>query len=258
MKIRIKYAKTGVLRYIGHLDVMRYFQKAIRRADLDVAYSQGYSPHQLITFAAPLGLGVTSEGEYFDAEMNSVSSSEDMVNRLNAQMVPGMEVKEIVALHEGAKTAMAVVAGSDYFISFREGYVEPELFLERVAEFYAQEKIEVVKVTKTKETLMDIKPFIYAMEVRDRLQKSTEQISEKEGIGNESTGACDRQSQIYMLLSTGSVDNIKPELVMEAMCRYLDIPYERMAFKVHRIETYMRNETGELVSLLEAGTVITN
>ena len=67
LKIRIKYAKTGVLRYIGHLDVMRYFQKALRRAGLDVAYSQGYSPHQLITFAAPLGLGVTSEGEYFDA-----------------------------------------------------------------------------------------------------------------------------------------------------------------------------------------------
>lgn len=230
MKIRIKYAKTGVLRYIGHLDVMRYYQKAIRRAELDVAYSQGYSPHQLITFAAPLGLGVTSEGEYFDAEMNSVSSSEDMVNRLNAQMADGMKVIDIVALREGAKTAMAVVAGSDYLISFREGYVEPSLFLSNVKAFYEQEKIEVMKVTKTRETLMDIKPFIYAMDIRD--------------------------SQIYMLLSTGSVDNIKPELVMESMCRYLDIPYERMAFKVHRLETYMRSDSGELVSLLEAGDPI--
>lgn len=230
MKIRIKYAKTGVLRYIGHLDVMRYYQKAIRRAELDVAYSQGYSPHQLITFAAPLGLGVTSEGEYFDAEMNSVSSSEDMVNRLNAQMADGMKVIDIVALREGAKTAMAVVAGSDYLISFREGYVEPSLFLSNVKAFYEQEKIEVMKVTKTRETLMDIKPFIYAMDIRD--------------------------SQIYMLLSTGSVDNIKPELVMESMCRYLDIPYERMAFMVHRLETYMRNDSGELVSLLEAGDPI--
>ncbi|MBR1568222.1 MAG: TIGR03936 family radical SAM-associated protein [Lachnospiraceae bacterium] len=230
MKIRIKYAKTGVLRYIGHLDVMRYYQKAIRRAELDVAYSQGYSPHQLITFAAPLGLGVTSEGEYFDAEMNSVSSSEDMVNRLNAQMADGMKVIDIVALREGAKTAMAVVAGSDYLISFREGYVDSSLFLSKVKAFYEQEKIEVMKVTKTRETLMDIKPFIYAMDIRD--------------------------SKIYMLLSTGSVDNIKPELVMEAMCGYLDIPYERMAFKVHRLETYMRNDSGELVSLLEAGDPI--
>lgn len=230
MKIRIKYAKTGVLRYIGHLDVMRYFQKAIRRAGLDVAYSQGYSPHQLITFAAPLGLGVTSEGEYFDAEMNSVTTSKDMVERLNQTMVDGMEVKEIVALQEGAKTAMAVVAASDYLISFREGYLDENQFLPAVNAFYAQDSIHVVKVTKTKETLIDIKPFIYDIGVRE--------------------------NRIYMLLSTGSVDNIKPELVMEAMCNYLNVSYEKMAFRIHRLETYMRNDKDELVSLLEAGTVI--
>lgn len=230
MKIRIKYAKTGVLRYIGHLDVMRYFQKAIRRAGLDVAYSQGYSPHQLITFAAPLGLGVTSEGEYFDADMNSVTSSADMVERLNQTMVPGMEVKNIVALREGAKTAMAVVAGSDYLIGFREGYVIPDAFLSKVEEFYAQDTIEILKVSKTTEKMMDIKPLIYKIEVREQ--------------------------KIYMLLSTGSVDNIKPELVMEAMCQFLNVPYEKMAFTVHRLETYMRNAEHELVSLLEAGEEI--
>ena len=47
MKIRIKYSKLGNLRFIGHLDVMRYFQKEIRRAGLDVSYSKGYSPHQI-------------------------------------------------------------------------------------------------------------------------------------------------------------------------------------------------------------------
>ena len=227
MKIRIKYAKTGVLRYIGHLDVMRYFQKAIRRAGLDVAYSQGYSPHQLITFAAPLGLGVTSEGEYFDAEMNSLTSSEDMVARLNATMAPGMEVKDIVQLKEGAKTAMAVVAASDYLITCREGYGDIRDFTDALEAFYSQERIEVVKVSKTKETQMDIKPFIYKLEAGE--------------------------NGIYMLLSTGSVDNIKPELVMEGFCRYLNRDYQKLAFQVHRLETYMQNEAGKLVSLLEAG-----
>ncbi len=227
LKIRIKYAKTGVLRYIGHLDVMRYFQKAIRRAGLDVAYSQGYSPHQLITFAAPLGLGVTSEGEYFDAEMNSLTSSEDMVARLNATMAPGMEVKDIVQLKEGAKTAMAVVAASDYLITCREGYGDIRDFTDALEAFYSQERIEVVKVSKTREIQMDIKPFIYKLEAGE--------------------------NGIYMLLSTGSVDNIKPELVMEGFCHYLNRDYQKLAFQVHRLETYMRNEAGELVSLLEAG-----
>ncbi len=53
-KVRIKYAKMGVLKYIGHLDLMRFFQKAVKRADLDIAYSQGFSPHQLMSFAAEL------------------------------------------------------------------------------------------------------------------------------------------------------------------------------------------------------------
>jgi radical SAM-linked protein len=66
MKLRIRYSKLGSLRFIGHLDVMRYFQKEIRRAGLKVSYSQGYSPHQIISFAAPLAMGITSEGEYFD------------------------------------------------------------------------------------------------------------------------------------------------------------------------------------------------
>ena len=64
MKLRIRFTKHGAVRYIGHLDVMRYFQKCIRRAGINVSYSGGYSPHQIMTFAAPLGVGLESEGEY--------------------------------------------------------------------------------------------------------------------------------------------------------------------------------------------------
>ena len=54
MKIRIKFTKQGPVKFIGHLDVMRYFQKAMRRADVDIKYSEGFSPHQVMSFAAPL------------------------------------------------------------------------------------------------------------------------------------------------------------------------------------------------------------
>ncbi len=57
------------LRFIGHLDVMRFFQKAIRRAGIDIAYSSGFSPHQIMSFASPLGLGVESRGEYLDIQV---------------------------------------------------------------------------------------------------------------------------------------------------------------------------------------------
>ena len=59
MKVRIKFAKSGAMRFIGHLDVMRFFQKAIRRAGIDVAYSEGFSPHQIMSFAASFPFPVT-------------------------------------------------------------------------------------------------------------------------------------------------------------------------------------------------------
>ena len=55
VKLRLKFSKSGPIRFLGHLDVMRYVQKAIRRAEIDIKYSEGYSPHQILSFAQPLG-----------------------------------------------------------------------------------------------------------------------------------------------------------------------------------------------------------
>ena len=70
MNVRIRFSKTGALVYIGHLDVMRYFQKLLRRAEIDVAYTQGFSPHAITTFAQPLGVGIESDGEYMDLRLS--------------------------------------------------------------------------------------------------------------------------------------------------------------------------------------------
>ena len=92
MKIRVKFKKWGCMKFIGHLDMMRYFQKAVRRADIDIRYSEGYSAHQIMSFAAPLGVGITSDGEYFDIDVNTTESTEKSIQALNAQMVDGVEV----------------------------------------------------------------------------------------------------------------------------------------------------------------------
>ena len=84
MKIRIKFRKYGTMKFIGHLDVMRYFQKAIRRSEVNIRYSEGFSPHQIMSFAAPLGVGITSKGEYVDIEVLDTENSKKMIDRLNA------------------------------------------------------------------------------------------------------------------------------------------------------------------------------
>ena len=102
MKVRVKWTKTGVLKFIGHLDVQRYFQKALMRAELPVSFSKGMSPHQIMSFAAPLGLGMTSEGEYADISFDWSYSSEEMLKRINAVMNEEISVLEFKEIDEKA------------------------------------------------------------------------------------------------------------------------------------------------------------
>ena len=92
MKVRIKFAKSGVMKFIGHLDVMRFFQKVMRRADIPIAFSGGYSPHMIMSFAQPLGIGLTSDGEYLDIELTEPIDSKEAVARMNAVSVEGIEM----------------------------------------------------------------------------------------------------------------------------------------------------------------------
>ena len=110
MKIRIKFRKYGTMKFIGHLDVMRYFQKAIRRSEVNIRYSEGFSPHQIMSFAAPLGVGITSKGEYVDIEVLDTENSKKMIDRLNAVMSEGFEILEYKLLPDDAANAMSIVA----------------------------------------------------------------------------------------------------------------------------------------------------
>ena len=234
MKVRIKFAKQGAMKFIGHLDIMRYFQKAVKRAGLDAAYSEGFSPHMIMSFAAPLGVGVTSEGEYFDLELKTPMSSEEAVERLNQVMVEGMEVLSVREVPEGKKgKAMSLVAAADYLVSFREGMKPGENWKEKVTAFMEQQEIRILKKTKKNEKEVDIKPYIYEMEIRGE--------------------------SIFLKLAAGSVKNTKPELVMEAFYGFCGQEFQPLSLLIHRMEVYGDlGEEGErkLVSLEELGEEI--
>ncbi|MBQ8085875.1 MAG: DUF2344 domain-containing protein [Lachnospiraceae bacterium] len=245
-KIRIKYAKMGVLKYIGHLDLMRFFQKAVKRADFDIAYSQGYSPHQLMSFAAPLALGVTSEGEYFDAQFNSLIPSDEFVRKFNEQMVDGVYVKDVILLPEKAKKAMSIVAASDYVITFKS---EDDLDF---TDDNKTEKRKVSDIADKKKKILEVVPYLLEKETIEvfRKTKKNEKVEDiKKGIYKLEV----RKDNIYMFLATGSEYNLKPESVLEALCNEAGVEYNKFDYHIHRIETYYKNEDNNLVSLLETG-----
>lgn len=212
MKARIKFRKYGTMKFIGHLDIMRFFQKVMRRAEIPIAFTGGYSPHMIMSFANPLGVGVTSDGEYFDIELSEAIDMTAAVAQMNAVMVEGIEIVNMVEISDDKKrTGMSIVAAADY-LSTVKNHAFPEGWKEKISTFLEQPEIMILKKTKKSEKEVDIKPMIYQFEVRD--------------------------DSVYMQIATGSVENLKPETVMQAFGAFLGLNPEEAVFTHHRLDVY--------------------
>ena len=226
MKVRIKFRKYGVMRFIGHLDVMRFFQKAMRRAKIPIAFTGGYSPHMIMSFAQPLGVGVTSDGEYLDIELKEAVDSDEAVRRLNHVMVEGIEVIGFSRIPDDKKcSAMTIVAAASYRVTLLESAKSadiarplPDSWLTKLEAFSKQENIVVLKRTKRSEKETDIRPMIYRMEM------------DRDGI--------------YLFLAAGSERNLKPDLVMDAFLDFIGEKADSVPFHYHRIDVYAKRPEG--------------
>ncbi len=228
MRLRIKFKKYGPIRFIGHLDVMRFFQKAIRRAGIDVAYSNGFSPHQLMAFAAPLGVGLASNGEYMDIEINSMVSCQDIRERLNHVSVPGIEVLSVKQLPDSAENAMASVAA--YTVRFREGKNPKADISALLPDFLSREQIPITKKTKKGTREVDLKEGIY-------------RLSYEDGV-------------FFMIVDASSGGNIKPVQIMEALLLQAGETLQENALAVTREEVYTQKKgENRLIPLDEIGFV---
>ena len=238
MKARLKFSKVGSMRFIGHLDVMRYFQKAFRRAEIEVSYSKGFSPHQLMSFASPLGIGLSSDAEYLDVTLEKSDSPEKMTERINAVMNDEITVKDFTILDDDAKPSMAMLSACDYMICIQHDKDNPltdDAFAEEaVRKIKEAEKIEILKKTKRSEKIVDIKPNIYHIET-DIVAFCNDTKNE---YGRLEIDTSFYKPVIYCQLTAGSVVNIKPELVLEAVMQMNGFEYNPLDYQIHRLEMY--------------------
>lgn len=236
LKVRVRFSKKGSMKFIGHLDVMRYFQKLIRRAGLEVAFTEGFNPHMIMSFASPLGIGLTSDAEYMDIELLSPISSREAIERLNQAGTEELAVTGFVQIPEGkAAKAMTLVAAADYTVRFRAGHEPAADWKSGLADFFACESIPVMKKTKRSEKEVDIRPMIYEWALRDE------------------------DDTIFLKLASGSVANLKPELVLDTYLTTLGIEPDPFAYEINRCEIYADMGTEDcrkLVSLYDLGTKI--
>ena len=135
----------------------------------------------------------------------------------------GIEILSFRQISEEKKaTGMAIVAAADYLVSVRKGTM-PDQWKEQFTEFLSQKEIRIVKQTKRSEQEVDIRPWILS-------------------------GGNPRGAVLYLHLAAGSVQNLKPDLVMEAFCKFCGIQEETVVFSYHRLEMYAESSENKAES----------
>lgn len=196
--IRLRFSKLGRAKYISHLDLIRCLQRAICRANIPVAYSNGFHPHMQMSFASTLSLGFTSTGEILDLTVTEPLPPEEILARLNAALPQGIRMEEAGA----PVSACRELAFADYLVEIP--CTAPVALLASFDSLLAQPEILVEKKTKKGLRQVDIRPML------EVLEKST-------------TEEC---LVLKLRLTAGNRGGLNPTLVVQALLKGTEIQVE--------------------------------
>lgn len=161
MRAVIRFSKSENIKYISHLDVLRMFQRALKRAELPVSFSGGFHPHMLLSFALAAPVGVASQAEYAEVTLDDAILCGELKERLERVLPGECEVMEVFELDEKYPSLMAAVSAADYILRFETSQaLKVEKYIKDL-----QDCPEIIIMKKTKKGVKptDIKPMIYDM-----------------------------------------------------------------------------------------------
>lgn len=187
--VRVFYEKTGMAKYISHLDTVHLFTRAIKRAKIPIWFTEGYNPRAFLTFAMPLSLGTESYCETVDIRLMQEENLEELTARLDSALPPDIHVTKIAV----PKLPPQEIAWADYKIIF-EG--AGETFPERAEKILSSDKITVIKKVKKGREKVDRQ-----VDIKDKILKYS--INSENGF-----------AVLNITLSSGIQNNINPSLII--------------------------------------------
>jgi radical SAM-linked protein len=158
---RVRFAKRGKVRFLSHRDLARVWERALRRAGIRVAYSEGFSPRPRLSFGLALSTGYESLGEYLDIDLAEDMEPEELVALVNPSLPSGMEAQAATRIATGTDSLQQAVTSSSWEIHLAD--VDAEAVAQRVAEALAAESLPIVVERKGSETDLDARPAILAL-----------------------------------------------------------------------------------------------
>ncbi len=226
MRIMIRFAKQEAIRYVSHLDLMRAARRMFRRANLPVAYSEGFHPHPILSFAMALPVGATSQGEYMDLSLAEDMACDEVLRRLQAVQPQGLTITGVWPMEEEAPSQMAAVAAARWHLRFPG--MDAQTLEDAVMRILQAETVIVEKSNGKRAQEVNIRPGIRML----CLEQGCEPC------------------EITTLLDAGSKNNIQPQSLADAI---LGAPSLGRVL-IERVALYGIKE-GELVPLEDCNGV---
>ena len=174
MRVRMTYAKLGNLRFIGHLDLQRLFERALRRTNLPLRYTQGFSPHMRINLASALPLGFIGEAEQMDFWLDQVVDMEEISKRLSKSLPAELILKNLQVIDNQLPSLQASLLSSEFEIVLPPE-LDPEKLQDQMNALLAQDFLPVQRRKKT----VDLKSFILTWQLDYQAAKTLLLISMK-------------------------------------------------------------------------------
>lgn len=210
-RVRITFGKHGFLRFVGHLDLARTWERMLRRAAFPLEYSQGFNPRPRMQFAAAVPVGVTSDCEYLDVwltERLDDGFPTAWLEKLAATSPAGLDVSAMVEVPIRGSAVPTLVTSADYVFTPVEPSITPEMLLERARDLLAETTIERTRRDKS----YDLRPLIL-------------------DVGQDEAG------DLLVRLMTGDAGNGRPDEFLAALG--FDLPQVH----IHRCTLQLRDDT---------------
>lgn len=223
IKYRLEFSKTDRMIFIGHLDLLKFFQRTFKRAGIPIGHSWGFNPHQLTTFAVPLALGVSSVGEVLDIQLTEKMDCDEIKERLNNNLPKGIDILQVIELEFSAENCAAAVSYADYCVTLDNKYENIQSIAD---EILAEEEINIERTVKKKTKIVNIRPFIKTIFVDNDGDKT----------------------EIYTNIATGSQGNLKIDVLLSYMYSKMNVEFRAEKIDILRGTLYTDHK-GELLPL---------
>ncbi|OGS33166.1 MAG: hypothetical protein A2474_01480 [Elusimicrobia bacterium RIFOXYC2_FULL_34_12] len=218
-KLRVKYSKGEPLRFISHLEVVSAIRQSVRRADLPVCFSEGFSPQPKISFGPPLAVGYTSNCEIFDMEVESRIDVEIAKKRLKESTPKYLDVISVLAVPIDVKAMELFINVSKYSILMPFIDIDKEVITSKIKNLFDSKEFFIERLTDKSKKQIDVRPLVINMILVE--------------------------GKIEMLLRFGPGRTAKPDVIIQ---KIFDLSNEeKLSLRINRDEIFHENEIGEMV-----------